>query len=165
MSKEKEMPAGWEPGVEEEPLNEGPPDFEVEGYEIEEEPGPTGEDGEEKVRASSSTQYLRCEFTDAELKEKGAELARAVNEKDTAESELKNVSTQIKHRISVADGKIRLNSEHIRSGYEMRNVECRKVFYMERDLVEVTRNDTGDVVSQRPLTEEERQFQLNLETE
>ena len=64
----------------------------------------------------------------------------------------------------MAEGKIKLNSEHIRSGYTMRQVQCTKVIDMKKGTVTVTRNDTGDIVLARNLTEEEKQFQLNLDS-
>lgn len=95
-------------------------------------------------------------FSEAELKDK----ARALSEKDQAESEYKSVKKMFDARIAAADSQAKLCSEHYRNGYEYRYVECEKVTDYGMNELSVVRLDTGEVVFSRSLTEDEKQMRL-----
>ena len=108
-------------------------------------------------------QWLRYEFTQDDLRAKAQELAQAVKDKEDAEHELETVRTQLKSRVTTADGVIALCSKNLREGYEMRNILCTQEIDLKKSIITITRKDTGEEVSRRNPTEEEKQYQLNLE--
>ncbi len=112
------------------------------------------------VYSETVNQYLKYEFSEGELREKAQEMARAVASKEQAEDKLKSIKTSINSDIAAADAKIRLCSEHLRSGYEFRNVECRKEINYTLGICQIIRLDTGEVVTSRAINHNESQMHL-----
>ena len=104
--------------------------------------------------------YLKYQFSEEEKKNMGDDLAQKFASKHETEDKLKAVSTQIKSEINALDAIMGGLAEKIRSGYEMRDVECE----IERDFknarITITRLDTGEIVESRAMTPEERQKKL-----
>ena len=115
------------------------------------------------VRNEKCARYLRYNFTEWELKEIADELAQAVLDKKGAEAELKNFKTEVTNHIAIAEGKIEANSEYIRSGYKMKNVDCETQYNYDTGMVTVVRVDTGEEIEARSMTEEERQIPMELQ--
>ncbi len=106
--------------------------------------------------------YLKYTFTEDEIKELGKSLAKVFSDHSEAEARLKSVSTQIKAEITALEGAMTLSSEKIRSGYEHRNIDCKKEFDYRLGTVTITRIDTGEVVEERPMDAEEKQRKFEL---
>lgn len=112
------------------------------------------------------TEYLRCEFTDAEIAEAAKELARANSRKASIEQQKKDVDAQLKSEIVAQETIIGRLAAQINTGSEYRNIECR----LELDTPEpgkkrVVRLDTGEEVSVKPMTDSDRQMVLDLESQ
>lgn len=107
------------------------------------------------------TKYLKYEFTETEMKEMSANMARATIENRNAADELKAVQAQFKSRIESAKNQADELARKIDQGYEYRNTECR----VERDFaavkVRVYRTDTGEMIESRDMTAKERQLRLD----
>lgn len=69
-----------------------------------------------------------------------------------------NYKTQIKEKQNVL---LALHRE-LRSGEEIRPIECVEVPRWEQDMVEVVRNDTGEVVERRAMDPRDKQSHLSL---
>jgi hypothetical protein len=115
------------------------------------------------VIEESCKKYLIYKFTEDEIKELGKSLAKAFSDHSEAEGHLKSASTQIKAELSALEGNMTMMSEKIRSGYEHRNIDCRKEFDYRLGTVTITRLDTGEVVEERPMDAEETQRKLDLQ--
>ncbi len=107
--------------------------------------------------------YLKYTFTEDEIKELGRSLAKVFSDHSEAEGRLKSVSIQVKAEITALEGTMTMMSEKIRSGYEHRNIECKKEFDYKAGYVIVTRLDTGEVIEERPMDAEETQRKLELQ--
>ncbi len=107
--------------------------------------------------------YLKYNFTEDEIKELGRSLAKVFSDHSEAEARLKSVSTQVKAEITALEGTMTMISEKIRSGYEHRNIECKKEFDYKLGTVTITRLDTAEVVEERPMDAEETQRKLELQ--
>ncbi|OLS13267.1 MAG: hypothetical protein RBG13Loki_3111 [Promethearchaeota archaeon CR_4] len=105
-------------------------------------------------------EYLKCILTTEEKRQVADKLAIAVMGKDEAEAELKSVQTQIKSKIAAIDAELIASAEKLRSGFEMRNVECRETRDFDLDNFSVVRLDTGELIVDRSLTMEEKQQNL-----
>ena len=108
--------------------------------------------------------FLKYTFNEDEIKELGKSLAKVFNDHTEAEARLKSVSTQIKSEITALEGTMGSMAEKIRSGYEHRDIECKREFNYRLGSVTITRLDTGEVVEERPMDAEERQRKLDLQT-
>lgn len=102
-------------------------------------------------------------FTDDERLEISSEMANASHDLAAAEDDLKQVKSQFKARTDGYEATIRSCSENIRSGYEMRSLPCKQVFDVKKGVTEVVRDDTGDVVFSRGLSESEVQYEFELD--
>ena len=106
---------------------------------------------------------LRCKLTDEELLARGQELARALEQMQKREADGKAFAANVKSDIEQYKKEgLRLTS-HIAEKSEWRKVECDEVHDFEAGTVSVVRLDTGEVVSERRMWDEERQEDLPLE--
>ena len=106
---------------------------------------------------------LRCKLTDEELLERGQALARALEQRQKREADGKAFAANVKSDIEQYKKEgLRLTS-HIAEKSEWRKVECDEVHDFEAGTVSVVRLDTGEVVSERRMWDEERQEDLPLE--
>ncbi len=109
---------------------------------------------------------LKCDLTDAEIADTARDLARANSQKKSIEDQKKEVDAQLKADIAAQDSIIGRLSALINTGHEYRNIECR----IELDTPEsgkktIIRLDTGEIVNVKPMTDEDRQMALDLQTE
>lgn len=111
-----------------------------------------------------TTHVLRCLLSDAEKIEAGRELAEATNMLTELDNDRKQYVDSIKAKVTVEESKIAAISNKVRSGYELREVDC-IVFFDEPISGEKTtvRLDTNATVSVERMTQDECQRQLDLE--
>lgn len=104
----------------------------------------------------------KCILTEDDKRKLGDLTAEAVLRKTEAEADLKSFAAGKKADIAAQDAIIVSNSNTMRSGYEYRRVECKRVKNYKTGLVTVWRTDTGETVSERKMSYEERQRSLPL---
>lgn len=107
--------------------------------------------------------FLKYIFNEGEIKDLGAKLAKTFSDHNEAENRLKSVSTQIKSEITALEGMMNSMAEKIRSGYEHREIECKRELDYRLGTVTITRLDTGEVIEERPMDAEEKQRKLDLQ--
>ena len=105
---------------------------------------------------------LPVKLTDEEMIIKGQELAELESELTDLESLKRAASKEFAKQIEVKKGKIQRVSHAINTKQENRKVECEEVRDEEFLKVSIVRKDTGEVVSERLMTAEERQKVLNF---
>jgi hypothetical protein len=106
--------------------------------------------------AITETRMKKHDFTEAEQISFSKDMAQAANKKKEAEDRLKSVQSSIKSEINLQDATINSFAEKIRSGYEMRPVDCR-VFYDNEHKTVVYRDIvTDDIVDDRPMSQQEQ---------
>ena len=66
-----------------------------------------------------------------------------------------------KERAQIAENQRSISARCIRSGYEMRSVECEIVYDYDKKAVRTVRQDTFDVVDERTMTNAELQMELD----
>lgn len=106
---------------------------------------------------------LRCRLTPDEWRKLAEASADAFNRLEESKGEAKEVASQYKATQDKLSATIKEASLKIASGFETRPVECEEVIDYERGRVTTTRLDTFEVVSERPLTNAERQRGLDLQ--
>lgn len=116
--------------------------------------------GDNGVKEEACKEYLKCIFTEDEKKEMGSKLAQCFQECAEAEGRLKSVTTQIKSEIAFKEAEMASLAEKVRSGYEHRNVDCKKKLDYRLGTVTIARLDTGEVIREKPMDAEERQMSL-----
>jgi hypothetical protein len=118
------------------------------------------EENLEEREVKKTTEFLKCILTDKEKKSISEELARAVEEIEKNEDDLKATSTQFKSKIAENEAIMRQAASKIRNGYEMRRVECEVEKNFKTGSIVCTRLDNMDIVYERAMTADERQPKL-----
>lgn len=104
---------------------------------------------------------VRYEFSEEEKLEIGQRLAGAVAAVARLEDQKKSFMSQIKSEIDSKSLQVNADSERLRSGYEMRYVECEVVnAYIDR-MVRWIRLDTGETAFERPMKSNEMQMKVD----
>lgn len=119
----------------------------------------------DEIREKTTKQFLRYHFTEEDLRGLAADMVQAKTEIEEAEGRLTTTKKQIQAEIQEASAALDLATSKYRAGYEMRNIECREVHDFTDKTVRIYRNDSGELVRERPMTEEEQQRPLPLEGE
>lgn len=113
-----------------------------------------------KVVETKTREYLKYQFTEEELKSLAMEMAQATLQSNEAEEQKKAAMAGFKDTIEKHQLTARTASRFISNGYEMRQIDCVKVIDYKKDLVTVTRKDTGEEVESRKIKDSERQMTL-----
>lgn len=110
------------------------------------------------------TEYLKCDFSDAEIAEAAKELARANQRRSSIEQQKKEVDSQLKAEIEAQNTSINRLSGLIATGSEYRNVDCRiELDAPEKGRKRVVRLDTNEEVRVVAMTDEDKQMSLELD--
>lgn len=103
---------------------------------------------------------LPCTLTEDELRQNGLTLARLIAKHEEVESEKKLANNGFKERIDEINSSLRKISRIVADGREWRLVEVYEALNREELKVETIRTDTGEIVSRRDPTPDERQQTL-----
>lgn len=117
------------------------------------------EPGEELV-----TLELSCVLTNAELLGVGQRIADAITARQAAHARMKLETAQLRREIREHDRDVSELQQMLATKRETRAVRCAVILDAVRLSVRTVRGDTHEVVSERPMTPEERQAQLFPET-
>ena len=116
------------------------------------------------VRTAKTRESCRHILTTDQLLEAGRQLAETQNEVGQLEDDFKSVRDDWKARISAAEARVTTLSGRISRGYDMKETEC--TIYMdtpEAGLKACLRNDNGERVWIREMTESDKQLVLELD--
>lgn len=106
------------------------------------------------------TRNIPVELTKDEVRMRGESLARKHAEWDAVESARKAAMTHAKSEEELLEADMKLLAEAIRTGKEYRDVEVREVRNDAALSMDTVRQDTGEVIEQRPLRPDELQAKL-----
>jgi hypothetical protein len=110
------------------------------------------------------TEYLKYEFSDAEITDAAKELARAAQQRASLEQRKKEVDSQLKADIEAQNSIVGRLSSYINTGYEYRDIECRiELDTPEAGKKRVVRVDNGEEVKVVPMTDADKQTCLDLQ--
>lgn len=123
-------------------------------------PPPIHDDvSQDRIAMKRVTVQVRFDLTDDQIRRKGLELARTNQEIVDAEVQK---AAQVSHYKGVIEG---LKTKEcdvrqcINNGYEMRGVTCEEMYNLTTEQVDIVRLDTGETVSSRTPSNEERAAQ------
>ena len=112
------------------------------------------------MEPNKTKEHLKCELTEAEIKQLGYDLARKYSEITDLEENKKAVSSDFKSQIDAATALASSMSRKIQNGYEFRDVECEIRRDYARKIIEWVRLDTGEIFKDRIMTADELQEDL-----
>lgn len=109
---------------------------------------------------SGFVEKLPCDLTRDEMLQKAEEMATQLKERAEVELTAKESAGEFKDQMKRLDRTIADRAEEVRTGVEYRQVECTERGDFRRNLVQVVRLDTGEIVRSRPMAVHERQDSL-----
>ena len=108
------------------------------------------------------TRELKCVLTDEEILTYSKGLAKKQQDKSQADMEKKAAASFHKEKIERFESEINTVSRNVTNGYEFRDVECEWGYDWADGKARLYRNDTGELVDTRAISEYERQQHLEL---
>lgn len=102
-------------------------------------------------------------FTEEEKRQIAADLANGVADIQRLDDQKKSVMSQLKSEADAKQGQVNLFAEHLRSGFEMRSIDCEVVYAYSDDVVRWIRCDTGEVAFERKMRPVDRQLTIEEE--
>jgi hypothetical protein len=116
------------------------------------------------TRITSTTEYLRYNFTEQERLLMGSDLAETHNKLADIDAEEAVMKAQIKERRTGLEQKVGSLSRELSMGFTMRTVPCTLIYDKPHvGEVEYWRDDTITLVRTRPMTQAERQTELEFD--
>ncbi len=120
---------------------------------------------EHRTKTTKEKRSLRCQLTQPELLAAGEKLADLLDNLRCTTSERENVTKQYKAKEAELEAQIETQQLLVRNKSEIRTVDCVNVLDYTDVKCIVTRTDTGEVIVERKLTEDEKQSTLEFDDE
>lgn len=113
-----------------------------------------------KVVRKKSTKTLRCQLTSEERYERVDQLSFEISEIERLEAEKSSVAQEYAAKIKERQSRVRTLNGIVRSRAEERTVSITIEYRYDDGVVATIRDDTGETVEARPLTNAERQSEF-----
>jgi uncharacterized protein YqfA (UPF0365 family) len=120
---------------------------------------------EHRTKTTKETRLLQVPLTQDEQLAAGKKLAESVRTLTNCQAQAKSAASQFKAKIDEMQAKINGLQILISDGYELRNVPCLNVMDYTDVKCIVTRTDTGEIIEDRKLTEDEKQSTMEFDDE
>lgn len=117
----------------------------------------------ETVKHTPEMNSLPVKLTTEEIAQAAKDLASALQQLESIEIEKKAVVKDYNSQLDNIKKTIHRLMTHVKNGVEYRPVECDLQFHIGKVLAILVRNDTGEIVWDRPMTDEEKQMQIEFE--
>ncbi len=118
-----------------------------------------------RTKTTKEKRSLRCQLTQPELLAAGEKLADLLDNLHCTVSERENVTKQYKAKEAELEAQIETQQLLVRNKSEIRTIDCVNVLDYTAVKCIVTRLDTGEVIVDRKLTEDEKQSTLEFDDE
>lgn len=103
-------------------------------------------------------EQVKYTFTMEEKRILGETLAREAQDVFSLQTQKKEVTSSITARIDEAQGRVKITTDKINQGYELRDAECVVTFDVpRRGMKSYIRLDTHEAVREEPMTSDELQ--------
>lgn len=109
------------------------------------------------------TKMLSCQLTDDEVRQYGLNLAVVLEDIGNEIARQASFKQELKAALSALESQAAALSSKIRRGEELRDVDVQPEYDFDAGMYRETRTDTGAVIKERALTEQERQERLDLD--
>jgi len=114
------------------------------------------------MRNKISKEFLKCMLTNDEKLDLSSSLAEAYTGIQELEEQKKSAMSALKAQIDSKTADATRMARLVHDGYEMRHVECETIYDLSLKLATVLRKDTGEVLKERPMTQDELQEELKF---
>ena len=121
---------------------------------------PAKDETKSTTKIESFKRDLKVSLKPEEIAERADRAAKLLEDRDHEESEFKAHGTHVRGRIAQMESEMRHLSGEVRTKCTYREVDCERRFIYETGVVQEVRIDTGEVISERPMTDREKQRDL-----
>jgi len=115
------------------------------------------------VKVTHEPHKLPFKLGQKEKAEAAEQLATTLQAAESLELERKSVLGEFKSRLNALEERIHKLTLNVKDGVEMRSVECELRLNYTTLAATLIRSDTKEVVEERPMTDEEKQMNLDFE--
>lgn len=127
------------------------------------EPEKTEDDKEQPVKVEAFVRELRVQLKTEEIAERADRAAQLLAERDSKEEEQKAAAKHAKSVIESMEAELRRLSNEVRTKATYREVQCERRYDYRLGKIFEIRKDTDEVLFERPMTDAERQRELDLD--
>lgn len=103
------------------------------------------------------TKMLSCQLTDDEIRACGQKLAKVLEDIGTENARQLSFRQQMKATLTELEAQAMGLGSKIRRGEELRDVDIQPEIDFVKDVYREHRTDTGEVILERPIEDDERQ--------
>lgn len=116
----------------------------------------------DEVKVDTFSRDLICALSREEVEERAAKAAELIEKRDLKQSDFDSQRKYWKNQIEEIEVEIRSVSSEVRSRKTSRQVVCERIYDYANAKVRELRTDTGEVLSERAMTDAERQKELDF---
>lgn len=120
---------------------------------------------EHRIKTTRETRMLRVLLTQDELLAAGQKITDQMRLIESLEAEMDRIKKQYQGKIAEAQATMQNARSLVEDKYEIRKVLCDNVLDYTDVVCRVTRLDTGQIIENRKLTEDEKQTSLPFDEE
>lgn len=113
-----------------------------------------------RMKVENVTRELKVALSPEEVAERADRAAKLLEDRDHEEANLKAYASSVKSRIATMEAEMRELSGEVRNKFTYRDVQLERQYLYDTGVVREVRLDSGEVVSERVMTERERQADL-----
>jgi len=117
------------------------------------------------IKTTHETRTLKCKLTDEEIREASDCLARTLDELEMLEDEQQKIKSDFKAQIEAKEAATRVQKNLVRDKYAHRQVRCTMTMNYSTLKVIVARDDTGEIITERAMNEDEKQLKIDFDSE
>lgn len=115
------------------------------------------------VKIERFSQNLAVALKPAEIAERADRAAHLLADRDHLEAEFDEQRKHQKAQIQKLETEMRRLSSEVREKVSYRDVECERRFIYAEKIVRDVRSDTGEMLMERPMSEQESQRQFDFD--
>lgn len=116
----------------------------------------------DEVRVATFSRDLICDLTREEVEERASKAAELVQKRDLKQADFDSQRKYWKNQIEEIEVEIRSVSSEVRSKKTSRQIVCERICDYTSGRVREVRTDTGEALSDRAMTDAERQRELDF---
>lgn len=116
----------------------------------------------EGITTKEAREFLQYFFTREEKEDMSQLLARRISELSLSESRKKEVVKALDADISKFENEIKDLANKVKDGYTYKNIDCDVIMDYNHKSYTIIRRDTGAVVTERAMTADELQTEMEM---
>lgn len=120
-------------------------------------------DKDDRIKVTHEPHNLPCKLTTKDRAIAANQLAEAIQNLESLEIERKVETKNYNSRKQQFTGSIHRLSREVSNGEAVRSVDCELRLNYTKLTAKVVREDTGEVVTERPMSEDEKQMDMDFE--